>query len=158
MKRIVAVLAITIGTLATVSVLAGPSSIVVEHSWARATPKGAMIGAAYVMLINNGTGEDRLVGASSPVAESIQFHSETNDTGVMKMVQLLTLTMHPGSPIVLKPGGIHLMLLGLKQQLLEGQSIPITFSFEKAGAVTVAARVGKIGAMEYPDTRANSGG
>ncbi len=157
MRPIVAALAIAIGTLAPASAMAESSSMAVEHAWARATPKAATTGAAYVTLVNNGTGDDRLVGASTPVAEKVQFHSETNENGVMKMRQLLTLDVSPAAPVVLKPGGIHMMLVGLKQQLKEGQALPLTLTFEKAGSIGTTARVGKIGAMEDPDPHADGG-
>ena len=132
--------------------------MVVEHAWARATPKGAITGAAYVTLVNNGVSDDRLLGVTSPAAESIQFHSETNDNGVMRMVQLPALDVRPGTPVVLKPGGIHMMLLHLKQQLNEGEPIPLALSFERAGTIEVMARVGKVGAMNDPATLAGGGG
>jgi copper(I)-binding protein len=157
MRNIVAVITLAIGLSAIGSATAGASGIAAEHAWARATPKGATVGAAYVTLVNNGSDDDRLVGASSPTADAVQFHSETNDDGVMKMARLAALDVRPGTPVVFKPGSIHIMLLGLKQQLREGESIPLTLSFEKAGPLSVTARVGKIGAMDLPDADSNNG-
>jgi len=150
MKRIIVALAIAIGVFATATAEADPGSIAVEHAWARATPKGAVTGAGYVTLVNNGTSDDRLLGATSPIATTIQFHSESSENGVMKMAQLPALDLHPGQPVVLKPSGIHMMMLGLKQQLQEGQSFPLTLTFEQAGSVEVTVRIGKVGAMDDP--------
>jgi len=157
MKRIIAAFAVAIGTLATASAVAGPSNIKVEHVWARATPKGAVTAAAYATLVDGGTSDDRLLGASSPLAEKIRFHSMTDDKGIMKMDELPAIDLHPGVPVVLKPGGIHMMIVGLRQQLKEGQSLPLTLTFEKAGSVATTALVGKVGAMVEPGNHASSG-
>lgn len=154
MKRIMAALALAIGVLTATAAEADPSSISVEHAWSRATPKGAVTGVGYVTITNNGTGEDRLLGASSPVAETIQFHAGSTESGVMKMTQLPALDLAPGQTVTLKPGGIHMMMMGLTQPLREGQTFPLTLTFEKAGAVEVTAHIGKVGAMGDPSVGA----
>jgi len=98
-------------------------------------------------LVNSGADADRLVGASSPVAENIQIHEEKTEDGVSKMRQLEVIEVPPGSTVMLKPSGIHLMMK-LKQQLQEGQTFPLTLTFEKTGAVEVTGKVGKVGAMD----------
>ena len=122
-------------------------SIAVEHVWARASPKGAPNGVAYLTLVNNGSEGDRLTGASSPVAENVQIHEERNDNGVSKMRQLEAIDLSPGASIIFKPSGIHLML-SLKQPLQVGQAFPLTLTFEKAGTIEVTVKVGKVGAMD----------
>jgi copper(I)-binding protein len=154
-KRLIAALAICAFTA--VSAMAEPSNIAVEHAWARATPKGATTGAAYITLVNTGASDDRLLRATSPVAETIQFHSETNDNGVMKMALLPTIAVGSGAQVTLKPGGAHMMLVGLRQPLKEGQTIPLTLTFEKAGDITTTAQVGSIAAMHDPEAHANGG-
>jgi copper(I)-binding protein len=121
--------------------------IVLEHAWARASPKGAPNGVTYLTLVNNGTDADRLVGASAPVAENIQFHEEREEDGVSKMRQLAAIDVPAGASITLKPSGIHLMMK-LKRQLQEGQSFPLTLTFEKAGTIEVMVKIGKVGAMD----------
>jgi hypothetical protein len=122
-------------------------SVAVEHAWARASPKGAPNGVAYLTLVNQGTEPDRLVGASSPVAENIQFHEERAEDGISKMRQLEAVDLPPGATVTLKPSGIHLMIR-LKQQFKEGETFPLTLTFAKAGAVEVTVKVGKVGAMD----------
>jgi copper(I)-binding protein len=122
-------------------------SIAVEHAFARASPKGAPNGVTYLTLVNQGAESDRLVGASSPVAENIQFHEERAEGGMSKMRQLEAIEVPAGSTVTLKPSGIHLMMK-LKQQLKEGQSFPLTLTFETAGAIEVTVRIGKVGAMD----------
>jgi len=122
-------------------------SIAVEHVWARATPKGASNAAVYLTLVNNGSETDRLIGASSPIADDIQFHEERDENGVSKMRALQAIDIPPGAPVVLKPSGLHLMVR-IKQQLVEGQIFPLTLTFEKAGSIETTARVGKVGAID----------
>lgn len=150
MRRIMAALALAVGVFTTVTAGADPGGITVAQAWARATPKGAVTGVAYVSLVNNGPGADRLLGASSPIAETIQFHSSSSESGVMKMDQLSALDLGPGEIVTLKPGGIHMMMLGLTQPLREGQTFPLTLTFEKAHIAEVTVRIGKVGAMESP--------
>jgi copper(I)-binding protein len=150
MKRIVAALALAIGIFTAGAADADSSSISVEHAWSRATPKGVVTGVGYLTLVNNGPVRDRLLGASSPVAETIQFHAASSENGVMRMDQLPALDLLPGQSVVLKPGGTHMMLLHLTQPLREGQTFPLTLTFERAGSVEVTVRVGKIGTTAYP--------
>jgi copper(I)-binding protein len=125
----------------------GSQTIAVEHAWARATPTGARTGAAFATLLNKATTDDLLLGASTPIAQKVQFHSETNDNGIMKMRQLSSITLHPGAPVILKPGAIHIMMIGLKQPLKKGQSFLLTLDFEKAGQIEVKVPVIGAGAM-----------
>jgi len=122
-------------------------SVTVEHAWARATPKGAPNAAVYLTLVNNGSETDRLIGASSPVADNIQFHEELDENGVSKMRALQSIEVAPGAPVVLKPNGLHLMLR-IKQQLKEDETFPLTLTFEKAGLIEATVKVGKVGAMD----------
>ncbi|NUR44799.1 MAG: copper chaperone PCu(A)C [Sphingomonas sp.] len=125
------------------------NSIVVEQPWARATPPGAKTGAAYVTLVNNGTTADRLLGATTPLADKVEFHKETEESGVSRMREVPSVEVQPGARVTFKPGGMHMMMIGLKQSLKEGQSLPITLQFEKAGSIAVTASIGKVGAMKH---------
>src|SRR5258708_28226990 len=104
----------------------GQNTIVVEQPWARATPAGAKTGAVYVTLINNGSAGDRLLGATTPVADKVQFHSAREDNGVSRMREMRTVELAPGARVSFNPGGKHIMVVGLKQALKEGQSLPLT--------------------------------
>ena len=125
-----------------------PRAIVVEHPWARATPGGAKTGAAYLILFNNGDSADQLQGASTPVADKVQFHSTTEENGVSHMREMHAIDLSPRSKVAFDPGGMHIMLVGLKQPLKEGQTFPLTLMFAKAGKVDVMVPVAKIGAMQ----------
>src|SRR6266508_2354026 len=78
-------------------------SIVVDHPWARATPAGAKTGAAYMTLINNGSYGDRLMGAATPVADKIQFHSVSEDNGVSRMREMHDVAVAPGASVAFSP-------------------------------------------------------
>lgn len=127
------------------------NAIVVEQPWARATPGRSKTGAAYVTLVNKGNSVDRLLGATTPLAEQVQFHNETQDGGISRMREVHNIDINPGAKIVFKPGDLHIMMVGLKQQLIQGQSFPLTFQFEKAGNIEVTVPIEGIGAMQHED-------
>ncbi len=127
------------------------SMVVVQQPWARATPGGAKTGAAYMTLINNGASADRLLSATTPLADQVQFHKETEDNGVSRMREVRNIEVEPGAKIVFKPGEMHMMLVGLKQPLIEGQALPLTLQFERAGNIDVTMPIEKVGAMHRED-------
>jgi hypothetical protein len=102
-------------------------------------------------VINNGETAVRLVGASTPFAEGAQFHVEKDDNGVMRMRQVSAINIEPGARFSFKPGGTHVMLIGVKEPLREGQMLPLTLDFETAGKVQVNIPIGKPGAMSSDD-------
>jgi copper(I)-binding protein len=126
-------------------------SITIESPWARATPGGAKTGAAYMTVVNKGNSPDRLIGAATPVADNVQFHKDSEEKGVARMRQLPSVDIAPGATVSFKPGDMHMMLVGLKQPLKEGQTIPLTLTFENAGKLDVTAAVAKVGAMQHGD-------
>jgi len=127
------------------------SMVVVQQPWARATPGGAKTGAAYMTLINNGASADRLLSATTPLADQVQFHKETEDNGVSRMREARNVELEPGAKITFKPGEMHMMLVGLKQPLIEEQALPLTLQFERAGNIDVTMPIEKLGAMHRED-------
>src|SRR5262249_2376444 len=121
-------------------------SLEIGHPWARATPKGASVGAGYLKIPNKGSAPDRLVGGSSPVADRFEVHEMAMADGVMKMRPLPNgLEIKPGQTVELKPGGSHIMLLGLKQPLEAGKMVKGTLVFKKAGTVEIEYKGEPIG-------------
>ena len=120
--------------------------IQLRDPWTRATPSGAEVAAGYVEIRNTGKEADRLVAAWSPAAARVELHVMSRDGGVMKMREAPGFAMPPRKSFSLKPGGQHLMLIGLKQQLLKGQHIPIMLRFERAGEVRLELEVKASGA------------
>jgi copper(I)-binding protein len=117
----------------------------IKDAWARATPGKAVNGAAYFTV--QSPGGDTLTGASTPVADKAELHEMEMSGNVMKMRAVGPLDLPAGKPVTLKPGGIHVMLLGLKQPLQAGQTFPLTLDFAKAGPRQVTVAVEKVGAM-----------
>lgn len=129
-------------------------AIEIEHPWSRATPPGAKTGAGYLGLVNEGSTADRLVALTSPAAPKVEVHRMSVEDGIMRMAPVQGgLEIPAGGKVVLAPGGYHLMLIGLTRPLVEGEKVPVTLTFEKAGAVTVELLVDPMGAKEPSHTQ-----
>jgi hypothetical protein len=92
-------------------------------------------------LTNTGNGVDSLVSASTPVAEKAELHTHLVENGVMKMRPVDGINIAPNSTIELNPGGLHIMLMGVKAPLKEGATFPLTLTFQKAGTISVLVQV-----------------
>ncbi|WP_020174720.1 copper chaperone PCu(A)C [Methyloferula stellata] len=126
-------------------------SITIAQPWARATPPGAKIGGGYFTLINNGDQTDRLVSLSTGISDRAEVHEMSMKDGIMSMRELADgLAVPAHGSVELKPGSFHVMFVGLKQPLKQGEHFPATLTFEKAGPVTVEFAIKSIGAMK-PD-------
>lgn len=114
--------------------------LAIGHPWARVS--AATNGAAYMTITTRG-GADRLVAVSAPIAARAELHTHVMDGNVMRMRQVPAIAVQPGAPAALAPGGLHVMLFGLKEPLVEGLEFPLTLTFEKAGSITVEVGVQK---------------
>ena len=115
--------------------------IVIEKPWARATPKGAEVGGAYLTIENKGATPDRLTGGSADLA-TVEVHETKSENGVMQMREVtggLDIPAH-GS-VGLAPGGYHLMFTHLSQTFKNGETVKATLTFEHAGDVEVEFKV-----------------
>jgi hypothetical protein len=118
--------------------VAKAGSLTLEQPWSRATPGGAKVGGGYLRITNTGTAPDRLTGGSFPLASRVEVHEMRLDGDVMRMKPVEGgLEIKPGATVELKPGGLHLMFVDLKEPLKEGQTVKGTLTFEKAGPVAV---------------------
>jgi hypothetical protein len=113
--------------------------IAVDGAWARATLPGQMSSAIY-FTVSNGGGEDRLLSVST-TAGNASLHSTDMDNGVMRMRPLQALEIPANSKVELKPGAMHVMLMGLKAPLATGSTFPLDLRFEKSGDRKVAVTV-----------------
>lgn len=114
----------------------------IDHPYARATVPNQPSGAAYMTIENTGKAADKLIGATSPVAKSVEMHTMSMDGNVMKMREVSGIELKPSDKIVLKPGdGYHFMLTALNKPLKVGEKFPLTLNFEKAGKVEVSVWV-----------------
>jgi len=136
--------------LAVGTAFAADSGLKVEKAWARAALSTATPGAVYLTIVNAGTTADRLTRLSTPAAAEAQIHLMTMDRNVMQMRRVDALDVKPGERIELKPGGLHIMLVKLKQPLKQGGHFPLSLEFERAGRIDVEVLVLPIGAGGYP--------
>ena len=118
----------------------------VADPWSRITPKGASVGAGYMKISNSGTAPDRLISGSADVASKFEVHEMTIENGVAKM-RLVNggLEIKPGQTVELKPGSFHVMFVGLKKPLANGDHFKATLVFEKAGPLDVEFDVHDMG-------------
>ncbi|MFH1339764.1 MAG: copper chaperone PCu(A)C [Pseudomonadota bacterium] len=132
--------------------------LLITQAWSRATPGGAKVAGGYLNIANKGAVADRLVGGSADVAGKFEIHEMSMNNGVMTMRPLdKGLVIEPGKTVKLAPGGYHLMLMDLKGALKQGDKVPVTLEFEKAGKVKVSFDVQGVGA-QAPAGAAHSGG
>ena len=117
----------------------------IAAAWARATPAGADAAAVYLTL--QSPAGDRLIGAETPVAREAGVHEMTMEGSITRMRPVPSLDLPPGRAVTLKPGGLHLMLTGLKQPLQPGHVFALTLHFAKAGDRQVTVAVERAGAM-----------
>ena len=144
---------ILLGTLAALPALglatpAKAEPLTVIEPWARAALAGRT-SAAYMTIENTTATLDRLVSATSPAARVVELHTHIMDGGVMRMRPVTAIEVNPGEPAVLRPGGLHVMLIDLTGPLQVGQTIPLTLRFEKAGEITVQVPVRPAGAAGH---------
>lgn len=141
-----AAFAMSVGSSAAGDHRAGAIEIVRPH--ARATAAGQAVGSAYLSL-KNGAGADKLLSATTQVASAVELHSMKMDGNVMRMRQIDSITLPAGQTVELKPGGLHMMLMGLKAPLKAGSSFEMTLVFEKAGTSKVRFEVEAPGSSEH---------
>ena len=120
-------------------------SLSILQSWARASPPGATVGGAFLTISNPGA-QDTLLRIESPVASSVEMHQTSMKDGLMQMRQVETVPVPAHGRVQFDPGGLHVMLLGLKRPLVEGQHFPMTLVFQNAGSVKVDVIVKGLGA------------
>lgn len=114
-------------------------NIEVSQPWAR--PSVVNTGAAYFTLTNKGKSADTLVSIEGDIAKEVQLHTMTMDGNIMRMRKLDSLPLPAGKSVSVEPGGLHVMLIGLKQHLVEGQTFPLHLTFAKAGGVDITVHV-----------------
>ena len=115
-------------------------AIQIEQPRTRATAAGQAVGGGFLKLTNGGPA-DRLVSARSPASSTVELHTMRMEGDVMRMREVEAIELPAGQTVELKPGGLHLMLMGLKAPLKAGETVPVTLKFEKAGEVTVQLKV-----------------
>lgn len=124
------------------------AALAVADAWVAITPKGAKVAAGFFTVGNAGVEDDRIVAAASPRAARIELRETAKVGGKTK-----TRPVKGGIPVpaagsvALKPDGLHLVFIGIKEPFIEGQTVPVTLTFEKAGAIEIALTVKAQGAI-----------
>jgi copper(I)-binding protein len=122
-------------------------SLEIAHPWSRATPPSAPSAGGFLAITNKGTTPDRLVAVRSAASDKAEIHEMKMDGNVMRMRELEKgLEIPPGATVELKPGGLHIMFMGLKAPFAKEARVPITLVFEKAGSIDVNLTVEAMGA------------
>lgn len=112
----------------------------VQTPWARPTVAGQGAGGGFLTL-QGGATADRLIGASTPAAQRVELHNMRMDGDVMRMYEVPAIDIPAGQAVHLRPGGLHLMFMGLNAPLQAGSRMPLTLRFERAGEVQVEMTV-----------------
>lgn len=129
-----------LGALAAAPALHAQTTVKVEGAWARPTVQGQAAGGGF-LKITGGAAADKLVSASAGVSKTVELHTMQMDGDVMRMRQVDGIVVPAGKTVELKPGGLHVMFMGINAPLKAGDSFPLTLRFEKAGEVKVEMKV-----------------
>lgn len=143
-------LALLLGAAASLSALnaqAAEADLSVADAYVRLAPPGTPTTGAFMTIKNAGSADRKLLKADSPVARSVELHNHINDNGVMKMRPVKEIDVKAKGQAELKPGGYHVMLIDLRQALKEGDTVPVTLTFDDGSTKKVDAAVKKPQAM-----------
>jgi hypothetical protein len=133
------------------SAAAGGATLTLNEAWIAETPVKAKVAAGYVTLSNVGAGADVLLSANSPRSGRVEIHDMRAEGGKMTMRTLETLAIGAGESVTLSPSGMHLMFLDLNAPMLNGETVPVTLVFEKAGAIEATFTVKPLAAAHAHD-------
>jgi copper(I)-binding protein len=136
-----------VATLLSSAAFAADADLAISGANVRAVPPGTPNSVAYMTISNAGATDRKLVKADSPVARVVELHTHTSDNGVMKMRQVQDVPIKANDQTELKPGGYHIMLIDLRQTPREGDTVPVTLTFDDGSTRTVNAPVTKPQAM-----------
>jgi copper(I)-binding protein len=152
MKRIALILSAAILGFSAASAAAHEfklGSLEIDHPYARATPPNAPVSGGYMTIRNSGTEADRLVSGEAEFADRVEIHEMKMEGEVMKMRQIPDgLEIPAGGEVVLKPGGYHVMFIGIDSQFKEGEARKAKLTFEKAGTIELEFSVENIQKMK----------
>lgn len=142
-RRFALLLSAAVALPASMLAFAGEADIEISDAYVRMVPPGTPTSGAFMTIKNSGNVDRKLVKAESPVSKLVELHNHTNDNGVMKMRQVSEIDVKSKGQAELKPGSYHVMLIDLKQSLKEGDTVPITLTFDDGSTKKVDAPVKK---------------
>jgi len=117
------------------------ANIKVTTAWSRELPPTAPVGAAFMTIDNHNAQADRLISASSSIAEVTELHAHIHEGDVMRMVRVDAIDVPAHGQLILEPGGYHVMLINLKKPLVAGEALPLTLQFEHAGQMDITVNI-----------------
>lgn len=120
--------------------------IQVRHPWSRATPPGAKVAVGYMEIRNRGKQPDKLLSATTTLAQRVEMHVTERDADVMKMRQVKAFEIPARERYELRPGGSHLMLVDIVRPLKKGERVAMRLVFERAGELEIELEVQEQGA------------
>ena len=148
MKRLTMLAA---GLLFSAGVLAGAAdNVSVQDPYVRLAPPNAAATAAFMVIRNTGDKDVKVVKADNPVSKATELHTHLNEGGVMKMRPVPAIEIRAKGEAVLRPGGLHVMMIDLKAPMKEGDSVPITLTFDDGSSKQVDAKVLRATAVPAP--------
>jgi len=123
------------------------ASVKVMEPYARAVPPGQPNSAAFMVLINDSDKDRALVDARSNISKTVELHTHKKEDGMMRMRRIDRISVKAGSQTILKPGGLHVMFIGLKQQLKEGDTVDLELIFDDGSTVKLMIPVKIVAGM-----------
>jgi copper(I)-binding protein len=139
------------GLIASAGAFAGAADqISVQDPYVRLAPPNAPATGAFMVIRNAGDKDVKVVKADNPVSKVTELHTHLNEGGVMKMRPVSAIEVKAKGEAVLKPGGLHVMLIDLKAPMKEGDTVPLTLTFDDGSTKKVDARVVKPTAAPAP--------
>jgi len=121
-------------------------SLSISDPWARASAGMARAGAAFMSVANSGAA-DRLISADADISDVVELHTHIKDGDVMRMRKVDAIDITDRTTTKLQPGGLHVMFIGLHEPLKEGETFPLSLTFEHAGTVEVTVSVRGVASM-----------
>ena len=152
MRNPITALSLTLFLVASAWAGSAADDVQVIDPWAREIPPNMTTSAGFLTMKNTGSVEHKLVGAESPATGMVELHTHINDGGVMRMRPVENMPVPAGGTTELKPGGLHLMLMQLKQPIKAGDKLPITLIFEDGSRKEIEAEVRRFDMMMKHDS------
>lgn len=131
---------LTLALLITLSACSAPGEMEVHQAWVRPTAQGENA-AVYLTIHNHSTTEDELTGATATVTDTVEIHESKMENDVMHMNKIASLPIAADEEIIFTPGGLHIMLIDIKQELILGEHIGITLSFKNHEGIVVEVHI-----------------
>lgn len=129
---------------------AAADNVTVQEAYVRLAPPNAPATGAFMVIKNNGDIDVKVVKADNPASKATELHTHLNEGGVMKMRPVAAIDIKAKGEAVLKPGGLHVMLINLNAAMKEGDLVPITLTFDDGSSKKVEAKVQRTMAASMP--------